>query len=331
MLKDKIDIALLTAAQRGIYFGQLLDKSGCAYNLVQYLDITGDFKVDIFSRSVQILLSCYPALFSVIRLNQDAPGLYLEPFHKWQLFELDFSQSADPQAEFLEWAKVERFKPFNLEKGPLFNWQLVKLGEKKFVFFQSYHHILVDGVSVYQIDKLLFNFYANLLKPSHDMCEPVAASALAVESSYLSSKKFVDDYEFWEKEVRVFDRQSSLSDRNPGKSLLSNRQKYRLPAAMKKRLRHLCTELSISLPRLLISICAMYYARLSGREKILVEIPVACRSNFGELLSLDMRSNISLLRLDFGYQDTISEFCRHVTQRLRLINRHQYYRYEYLK
>lgn len=64
MLKDKIHITPLTAAQRGIYFGQLLDKSGCAYNLVQYLDIRGDFRPDIFSRSVQFFYLLIRRFFS---------------------------------------------------------------------------------------------------------------------------------------------------------------------------------------------------------------------------------------------------------------------------
>lgn len=72
MLKDKIHITPLTAAQRGIYFGQLLDKSGCAYNLVQYLDIRGDFRPDIFSRSVQFFLSTYPSLFQLLGLIKTA-------------------------------------------------------------------------------------------------------------------------------------------------------------------------------------------------------------------------------------------------------------------
>lgn len=127
--------------------------------------------------------------------------IYLEPDHKWQLLENDFSQSPDPEEEFLTWAKAERFKAFDLEKGPLFNWQLVKLAEKRFVFFQSYHHILVDGVSIYQIDNILFNTYKNFLMLSHADSKVTAASALTIENAYLSSKKFKEDHEFWTKEV----------------------------------------------------------------------------------------------------------------------------------
>jgi nonribosomal peptide synthetase DhbF len=44
-----------------------------------------------------------------------------------------------------------------------------------------------------------------------------------------------------------------------------------------------------------------------------------------------MRSNISILRLEVSNQDSILEVCQHVTKRLRLISRHQYYRHEHLK
>ncbi|MFM8860176.1 MAG: condensation domain-containing protein, partial [Methylocystis sp.] len=326
-----LNIQSLTVAQRGIYFGHLLDESGCAYNLVQYLDIRGDFKPDIFARSIQFLLASCPSLFSVIRLSQNSPSLYIGGSPGWFLPEHDLSQLANPMEEFTKWARAERVKSFDLEKGPLFNWQLFKLADKHFVFFQSYHHILVDGASVYYIDRKLFHTYANLLQQSHVEEEPIATSALIAENLYLSSIKFQEDCRFWAKEFGLFDLQSSLSGKLASKSLLANRQSYRLPATITKKLRYLSSELNLALPRLLIAICAVYYSRTVGREKILIEIPVACRNGYDELLSIDMRSNISILRLEIRNCDTLADVCRHVTQRLRSLSRHQYYRHEYLK
>ena len=96
MLKKTIQISPLTTAQRGIYFGQLLDESGCAYNLVQYLDIVGAVNTEIFSKSVQRFLHLNPSLFSIINFVNDSPNLHIKPLADWRLLSHDFSHLQDP-------------------------------------------------------------------------------------------------------------------------------------------------------------------------------------------------------------------------------------------
>ena len=187
----------LTTAQRGVYFAHLLDESGVAYNTAHYRDIHGALDPELLSKAVDAALSGVPTYCVKIELNDEIPYARECGYGPKALVQLDVSQDSDPLEAALRWMERERNLPFALEDGPLFRLTLIKLGPTQHFLFHCYHHIIVDGAGIYQLERWIFEGY-NCLKVSNAVASPCNQSdALDVEGRYRDSASFADDKKYW--------------------------------------------------------------------------------------------------------------------------------------
>ena len=136
----------LSAAQRGMVLGHLLDASGYAYNIGQYEAIEGPLDVDRFIEAARYVVAHTEALRTRIVLTEKGYVQQIEPNDSYRLPVIDLSGSADPEAEAQALQQLVS-APFDLSGGPLCRWALVKLGHDRWHYVGIAHHAVTDGLS----------------------------------------------------------------------------------------------------------------------------------------------------------------------------------------
>ena len=134
--------AVLSSAQRRLWFLDQLDSSHAAYNIVAAARLRGALDIDALRAAVrslsdrhEILRTHYPAVNGepTVALGVAAAELNIVDVSDWE--------------EALRFADDEGRRPFDLGSGPLFRPTLYRTGNE-WLFVATMHHIVSDGWSI---------------------------------------------------------------------------------------------------------------------------------------------------------------------------------------
>ncbi|MCX7056653.1 MAG: condensation domain-containing protein, partial [Proteobacteria bacterium] len=189
----------LSAAQRGMVLGHLLDASGHAYNLGQYEAIEGPLDVERFIEAARYVVAHTEALRTRIVLTEEGYVQQIEPNDSYRLPVIDLSGSVDPEAEAQALQQRLVSTPFDLSVGPLCRWALVKLAKDRWQDVIIAHHAVIDGLSGLLWVQRTAQVYTAL---STDEPLPVyEAGEVAVlvrqETAYRASSQQERDRQYW--------------------------------------------------------------------------------------------------------------------------------------
>ncbi len=152
MLKDKYEdikkIYSLSSLQEGMLFHSLMDKKTGSYVVQSLFSISGDFRVDLFEESFNIILKKYDIFRTHYIFNglRKPKQVVLENF-KLKIDYRDISnlESKNHQAILDDFVKFDRERNFDLEKDTLMRVAVFKLDENKYKVIWTFHHIVLDG------------------------------------------------------------------------------------------------------------------------------------------------------------------------------------------
>jgi hypothetical protein len=109
------------------------------------------------------------------------------------------------EAEALKLATGDARRPFNLNRGPLVRFVLVRLAHEEHRLFATMHQSIVDGVSVYQVfPSELVALYESFAadKPSRLPELPIQYADYAVwERRWLQGEELANQVAYWRKQL----------------------------------------------------------------------------------------------------------------------------------
>ncbi|MGZ5052923.1 MAG: condensation domain-containing protein, partial [Methylobacter sp.] len=138
------DLYPLSPMQQGMLFHALYLPGSQAYFLQMSYDIQGDFDVELFKQSWQLLHNRHDVLRTVFVYKKSAKLLQMVLKHRD--VEFDFSDlsglAPDQQAERIEqYRRQDRARGFVLTKDRLSRIQLFKTDAGRYTMIWSMHHI----------------------------------------------------------------------------------------------------------------------------------------------------------------------------------------------
>ena len=140
----------LTSAQRGVYFECMENPESTAYNIPFLLPLPASVDPDRFAAAVESAALLHPALFVSVSMRSGTPVMIPGA----SVFSVR-RRSAASKAEC-----VEGFvRPFDLENGPLFRFELAETPEGNF-FLLDVHHLVFDGISLHLFLRQISDAYA---------------------------------------------------------------------------------------------------------------------------------------------------------------------------
>jgi len=172
-MKSETNYLELTKSQLSLWTSQKLHHEVPLHNVAHTFEISGAIDHIVFERAFQELLNTTDVLRTVFTEKNGTP---FQSFRKSWRFDLEFIDlsSNESATSIEEWVGERTQKVFDIEKD-VFDSALIKINEKKFLWFLNLHHLITDGVTTAALFAKMSTNYSAILKntpkfeePSHD-------------------------------------------------------------------------------------------------------------------------------------------------------------------
>ncbi len=145
------DRAPLSLTQERLWFLAWGELGRSAYNIPLALRLSGHLSRPALAASLGTLLRRHDVLRSTVRLTDEGPIQEVQPFSTAFLLPLvDLSALSAPrrEAETERWARTDAQQPFDLARGPLVRFFLLRLGAREHFLLVTLQHLVADGWSL---------------------------------------------------------------------------------------------------------------------------------------------------------------------------------------
>jgi amino acid adenylation domain-containing protein len=264
----------LSAAQTEIWLAQQLHPDSPVYNIAQYTVIEGAIDAAVFEAALRQVIDEADALRlqfidsdDGLRQRIGAPA--------WSMPVLDFTAQADPQAAAQAWMRADYQQPVNLMQGPLFCYALLKVAPAQWMWYQRYHHIMMDGYGQSLIAQRVAHVYSALcVGEAPAACDfGSIRQLLESDAQYQASAQRAQDEAYWLQHCADWPEPVTLASR--------------AAPALQQRLRqttYLATQWvddyvldAGRLAQFLSAALAAYLHRMSGAQEVVFGLPVTAR------------------------------------------------------
>ena len=273
----------LTALQMAIWLEQQLYSGKPIYSTAQSVSIPGPLRFDLFEAALRKTVAENPGLRLPPRSDDPAFNLTL----------LDFRKEKDPLAAAQVWMQGEMSRAISLDRTALFEFALIRTSEEHTLWFQKFHHIIMDATSRQRLTARTARHYRALRfgepLPALDAATP--EELLDAERRYFKSANYAADRAYWLEQFVQW----------PGPLLDANRQKTerarsgrpaRNTFTLKRddfvRLEQVSRQLQSTPFRVIIALAYAAFARLYDRYDIVLGIELAFRPSEKEKQTIGM-------------------------------------------
>jgi len=264
----------LTATQVAIWLDQQLFTGKPVYNTGQALTIRGALRIDLFEIALRETIA-------------ESPSLRLPPWSGPIHFDLvlqDFRNETDPLAAAELWMRIEMARVIPLEDPVLFRFALIRIGDDHTLWFQKYHHIIIDATGRRLLSARTAHRYRALRfgEPLSAMNAATPQDLLDVERRYGKSTVHDVDRRYWLQQFEKWPgpiHEAKRQNTERAKSGRHARNTFRLKRADFTRLDRAASALGSSAFRAIIALTFAAFARLYDRYDIVLGLELANRSD----------------------------------------------------
>lgn len=269
--KIKSELYPLASTQKRLYYAWEMDQQSTAYNTPLALKIKGNIDILKLNKAVGQIIKKHDALRITFE-NHSEPAFKIN-----EIIIPEIVQHDNVSLEINSLLR-DRVRPFDLINGPLFRIEIFE-GETETILFLDFHHIISDGLSIYN--------FLNELMMTYDGKESEQYSAdygdfSYWEKDYLKSDALNEQKEFWMKELEgelpVLDFPLDF----PRPYLLDykgQRLEFVIDQKKSNQLKKIALEHNCTLHVLLFSVYNILLSKYTGKQDLIVGIPVAGRKH----------------------------------------------------
>ncbi|NIM14696.1 MAG: hypothetical protein GTO45_21945 [Candidatus Aminicenantes bacterium] len=148
---EKRDRYPLSAAQKRLYFLQLMNPEDTTYNIPITLQLQGSIDIELMEEAYRKLVQRHESLRTSFRVVDGDPVQLIRDRVEFKIEYFNLATKDTKEHEEHEEAKdiISSFlRPFDLAKAPLMRVGLIKTGWDEHVFIVDMHHIVTDGISI---------------------------------------------------------------------------------------------------------------------------------------------------------------------------------------
>ncbi|WP_067541349.1 non-ribosomal peptide synthetase [Nocardia crassostreae] len=319
----------LSPAQLGMWYAQQLDPS-VPLSEAQYIEMRGPLDLAALRRAGGIAGREFGS--GVLRLVDidDRPYQVVDPNIEPAVGYLDFGDRADPVAEDLEWMRADVAVPIDLTGTGTGLSTVLRVGADHHLWYTRGHHILIDGYGSVTMLHRVAELYNAAVRG--EPAPPGTASSLLevheAEMAYRESSRFTTDQRYWnEITAGMPDRCSLVSATAPARAL-AREARAQLPERTATRLESAARRFDTSSATVVMAAVALYYARLTATEDVVLSLPVSGRTTAMLRRSGGMIANVVPLRVRVPRDGHVGEVLDAVRVAASGALRHQRFRHE---
>ncbi|WP_092535120.1 non-ribosomal peptide synthetase [Amycolatopsis arida] len=259
----------LTGAQEGVWHAQRLDPDDPVFNIALSVELRGDVDLDRMASAVRQAVEeaeCLHVRFTGGAAPRQVPCRSTVPVPV-----LDLRHEPDPDTAAQDWMAAERSRPVPLTEGPLFAQALLRVAADRVLWYQRYHHAVIDGHGIRLLARRAGAHYSHTAEPAPDWA---LRRLVEADVAYRASERHERDGAYWADRLAGRPEPARLVPPAGTSARTLRRRSVTLPA---ERLGTAARRAGTNLPRLVISAVATYVHRLTGARDVLLALPVGAR------------------------------------------------------
>ncbi|WP_038296370.1 hybrid non-ribosomal peptide synthetase/type I polyketide synthase [[Scytonema hofmanni] UTEX B 1581] len=320
----------LSEAQKQLWLlAQIVEEGSIVYNDNVNLELCGDLHLEILKESIHTVVERQEALRTII----DPQGEWQEilPTLKVDIPLVDLSSTKDEQEQCLQdWLIQRSQKPLNLTTDPLFQVEVLKLGQQHHVLVITVHHIISDGWSIENILKEIALIYSALCEGADVKLDTPLQfrEFLHWQTNRSQSSEMLSHESFWLEQfadsIPVLELPTDRT-RPLRKTYHGNRQTRITPPHLREQLRQFSQGQGCTLFMTLLAAHFVLLHRLSRQAEIVVGIPTAGRFLASSETMVGYATHLLPIRSCFQANLSFSAYLAEIRSRLLAAYEHQDY------
>uniref|UniRef100_UPI000B0979A0 condensation domain-containing protein n=1 Tax=Nocardia acidivorans TaxID=404580 RepID=UPI000B0979A0 len=319
----------LSPAQLGMWYAQQLDPS-VPLSEAQYIEMRG--RLDLTALRNAAILAAREFGSGVLRLVEieGRPYQVVDPNIEPAVGFLDLRDRPEPIAAALDWMRADVAAPIDLLGERAGVTTVIRVGDDHHLWYTRAHHILIDGFGsvtmLYRVAELYNAGVRGTPAP-----EGNAASLLQVheaELAYRDSSRYGTDERYWREVTAGMPERCSLVSATAPACALGREARAQLDEGTAARLESAAHRFDTSSATVVMAALALYYARLTASEDVVLSLPVSGRTTAVLRRSGGMIANVVPLRVRVPREGRVGEVLDAVRVAASGALRHQRFRAE---
>jgi amino acid adenylation domain-containing protein len=195
----------LSWGQKQIWFLVQLLPSLPVYNEPSTIYMTGFINGAVLEQSLNAIIERHEILRTTFGIVNGQLVQVISPPSRFVLPTIDLRALPAPETEATRLATEEVQKPFDLTQGPLLRATLMQFGEQDFRLYLTFHHIIMDGISLFTV---LLPELAKLYQ-AFSQAHPPFLPALSIQyadfaswQQGLNQKKLEKQLDYWQNKLK---------------------------------------------------------------------------------------------------------------------------------
>ncbi|MCP9625291.1 amino acid adenylation domain-containing protein [Nocardia otitidiscaviarum] len=319
----------LSPAQSGMWYAQQLDPS-VPLSEAQYIEMRGPLDRErLRTAAITAAREFGSGVLRLVEIDGE-PHQVVDPSLETAVGYLDLSGRPDPMAAALEWMRAEVAEPIDLLGDRVGMTVVLKVGADHHLWYSRAHHILIDGFGSVSMLYRVAELY-NAATRGESAPPSSAASLLEVheaEVAYRNSSRYRADQRYWREIVAGMPERCSLVSATAPARALAREQRGELSPERAARLEAAARRFDASSATLVMAALALYYARLTAMDEVVISLPVSGRTTALLRRSGGMIANVVPLRVPVPDRGTVGDVMEALRVAASGALRHQRFRHE---
>lgn len=327
------DILPLSPLQEGIFFHALYDRQTRAYFGQMSYRIEGNLDEVVVKLSLEYLFRRYAVLRSVfvseglerplqLVLKERPVDFYFEDIG-------ENSPGVDADERLRIFRERDKERLFDLSRDVLLRAALFRLGDGRFEFIWSFHHILLDGWSIGILIPEFFTVYNALLQSGIPQLTEISSAAAYFD--WLQAKDRPASAAYWQSYLADYEEAASLPGRRTygadGSEYKNEVLRIEVDQDRTARLNELAARNQVTLNTLIQAAWGLLLARYTGRQDVVFGAVVSGRS--AEVKGIESMVGLFLntvpVRIRYHREQTFKHLLKTVQQEALESEPHHYY------
>ncbi|MDM3180045.1 enterobactin non-ribosomal peptide synthetase EntF [Citrobacter sp. Cf108] len=320
----------LVAAQPGIWMAEKLSTLPSAWSVAHYVELTGELDALLLAKAVVAGLEQADTLRMQFSEDNGEVWQWVDPaltFAQPEIIDLREKSNPHEAARALMQADLQQDIRADGNK-PLVFHQLLQVGDKRWYWYQRYHHLLVDGFSFPAITRQIAAIYRAWLDGESTPDSSFTPFAEVVEEyqQYRQSDAWQRDGAFWRDQRKQLPPPASLSNNPlPGRSASADiiRMKLTAPEGAFRRLAARMPD--VQRADLALALVALWLGRLCSRMDYAAGFIFMRRMGSAALTSTGPVLNVLPFGVRLDAAESLPALAQRLAGQLKKMRRHQRY------
>lgn len=297
----------LNGSQLGIWLADQVAENKQGYLIAHCIEVRGALQPELLSRAIQRGLAEADTVTARYLETEAGARQQLRPACAADGIDppvqLDLRGYADARQRADAWMQDDMAAPFDLSGGhACYRQALFQVGQDHWLWYQRFHHIMLDGFSFLALTRRIAAHYGALATGAVAAPSPFAPAAVAVEEyeAYQRSDARERDRAFWAGFCEALPPAASLSLRNAPPSGRVHSVAWEFPADTAAGLQRHAASASLAVPDLVHGLLAAYLYRMTGQKRQAIGMPFMRRMGSRAINALAPAVNVLPLSVEMA-------------------------------